>query len=126
MAVLRYPLVPIGLVLVLIGLGNWYTGFDKTREHEELLAARTVTAADGNFEEFPELTARTNATLLRTLQRGSDGVSLINAKLDFYKVVQSGGRVLMMLGLFFTAAGLIHTWYRQRAAERDVVPPHAL
>jgi len=120
MVLLRNPLFPVGLVLMMLGFGNWYTGLDKTREHEELLAARTESAPEGNFDEFRELNARTNATLLRTLQRGSDESTIINTKLDFYKVVQSGGRMLMMLGLFCTAAGVIHTWYRRRVAERDL------
>ena len=122
-SLLRNPLLPVGLLLVILGFGNWYTGWDKTREHEALLAAGKLPAPVEHFEEFEELNARTNATLLGTLQRGTDASSIINAKLDFYKVVQSGGRMLMLVGLFCTAAGLIHLWYRQRVAERGTAIP---
>ena len=118
MSVLRNPLLPVGLVLLGLGFGNWYTGRDKVLEHEQLLAAEAPPARVESFEEFRELDGRTNAALLRPLQGGNDAAAIINAKLDFYKVVQSGGRILMLVGLFCAAAGLIHSWYRQHLAER--------
>jgi hypothetical protein len=118
MSLLRNPLLPVGVLLVLLGFGNWYTGRDKTIEHEQMLAARKMPAQAERFEEFRELNPRTNRTLLKPLQRGSDASTIINAKLDFYKVVQSGGRMLMLVGLFCAAAGLIHSWYRRRVGER--------
>ena len=120
MSALRNPLGPVGLVLVVLGLGNWYTGLEKSREYEQLLAAGTLPTVTEQFAEFTELTARTNATLLTTLQKGNDEYTFVNAKLDFYKVVQSGGRLLILIGLFSMAAALIHTWYRQRVAERGM------
>jgi hypothetical protein len=118
MRVLRNPLLPIGLLLVILGIGNWYTGRDKGAEYEELLATGNIPAPAVHFEEFGELDARTTATLLAPLQHGSDEHTLITTKLDFYKVAQSGGRILILLGLFCGAAGLIRSWYRQRG-ERE-------
>jgi hypothetical protein len=123
MNLLRNPLVPVGLLLAVLGLGNWYVGLDKGHEYERLLAAGTLPTATEHFEEFGELTARTNATLLDTLQRGSDEYTFANARLDFYKVVQSGGRVLVLAGLFSAATGLFHAWYRQRHTERGRLEP---
>lgn len=118
MSSLRNPLLPVGVLLVLLGVGNWYTGHGKTLEHEQLLAAAEPPAPSQQFDEFRELDAHTNATLLSTLQGGSDESATIRAKLDFYQVVQSGGRMLILLGLFSAAAGMIHSWYRQRVSER--------
>ncbi len=111
MHLLRSPLLPVGLILVLLGLGNWYTGHNKTIEHEQLLAAVEPIPPPQDFDEFAALNAHTNATLLSFLHRGSDDSAVITAKLDFYRVVQSGGRILTLLGLFCVAAGLIRTWY---------------
>jgi 4-amino-4-deoxy-L-arabinose transferase-like glycosyltransferase len=122
MSAFRNPLLPVGLLLVILGCGNWYTGVDKGREYEVLLAAGHLRTNITDFEEFHELNARTNATLLSPIQRGSDEMTFANAKLDFYKVVQSGGRILILAGLFCAAAGLIHAWYRQRQVERGLVP----
>jgi hypothetical protein len=118
MPALRNPLLPIGLLLVILGFGNWYTGRDKGAEYEELLATGDIAAPAVPFEEFRELNAHTTATLLTPLQRGSDQHTLVTTRLDFYKVVQSGGRILILLGLFCAAAGLTRSWYRERG-ERE-------
>jgi hypothetical protein len=124
MSTLRNPLVPVGFVLVLLGFGNWYTGRDKVAEHQQLLAEGNLPVRNQQFEEFRELTGRTNATLLRPLQAGDDARSVLNDKLDFYRVVQTGGRILILLGLFTAAAGMIHSWYRQHMQQPAGNLPH--
>ena len=124
MSVLRSPLVLIGVVLLVIGFGNWYAGVDKGEEYERLLAAGNLPTPVDDYEDFQELNARTTATLLNPLQRGSDEYTLANAKLDFYKVVQSGGRMLVLLGLFCSAAGVIRSWQRRRGTERELAAAH--
>ncbi len=114
MALWRNPFFPVGLFLVLLGLGNWYAGRDKCVEYEQLLAAGRLPAPAQQFADFPELNAHTTATLLQPLQRGNDAQMLAGTRLDFYRVVRSGGRMLILAGLFCAAAGLIHS-YRQRA-----------
>jgi|ERR1700687_5508455 len=121
----RNPLLPIGVLLMILGFGNWYTGVGKGSEYEQLLAAGHLQAPVQDFDGFTQLGTRTNSTLLSSLQRGSDHPALANAKLDFYKVVQSGGRILVLVGLFCAAAGLIHSWYRHRVAERGAPVPQA-
>ncbi|MBI3781874.1 MAG: hypothetical protein HY270_00580 [Deltaproteobacteria bacterium] len=106
-------------MLVLLGLGNWYTGHSQVAEHERLLAAGNIPARVEQFDEFRELTARTNASLLRPFQGREDARSLINDKLDFYRVLLTGGRILTLMGLFTSAAGLIHSFYRNRLRPLD-------
>ncbi len=115
MRALRNPLLPVGLLLAILGFGNWYTGRSKGAEYEDLLATGNIPASTAPFQEFRELNARTTATLLTPLQRGSDQHALLATKLDFYKVVQSGGRILILLGLFCSAAGLTRAWYHERS-----------
>ena len=119
MAAFRNPLLPVGLLLVILGFGNWWTGCARGHEYEVLLASGPLPANLAAFEEFDEIDARTNVTLLDPIQRGNDESTFANAKLDFYKVVQSGGRVLVLAGLFCAATGLFHAWYRQRHMERS-------
>jgi hypothetical protein len=107
-------LLPVGLLLMILGAGNWYTGFRQGAEHEALLAAGNLPTTTADFDDFPQLGAHTTATLLGPLERGSDQKTLISTKLDFYRVVQTGGRMLTILGLFCTVAGLMRTWYRHR------------
>jgi len=117
-------LILVGVVLIVIGAGNWYTGVDKGDEYERLLAAGNLPTSVDDYEDFHRLSARTAATLLAPLQRGSDEYTLANAKLDFYKVVQSGGRILILLGLFCSAAGVIRSWQRRRGPEGDELQAH--
>jgi hypothetical protein len=122
MGALRNPLMLVGLVLIVIGFGNWYTGVDKGAEYERLLATWSLPTPVDDYEDFEHLNARTATTLLDPLQRGSDEYTLANAKLDFYKVVQSGGRLLILLGLFCSAAGAVRSWQRRRLEERGAAP----
>jgi len=121
MGALRNPLLPVGLLLIILGVGNWWTGAARGHEYEELLARGPLPANLADFDEFQELTARTNAMLLNPIQRGSDESTFANAKLDFYKIVQSGGRVLVLMGLFCAATGIFQAWYRQRHPTRGDV-----
>jgi len=119
MSAFRHPLLPVGLLLIILGIGNWWTGSARGREYEELLARGPLPGNLATFDEFRELTPRTNAMLLNPIQRGSDESTFANAKLDFYKIVQSGGRVLVLGGLFCAATGIFRAWYRQRHEARD-------
>jgi hypothetical protein len=121
----RNPLIPVGVLLIVVGLGNWYTGRDKAVEHERLLHGDVPAGSLQKFEEFDKLTARTNASLLRPFQQGADPSALLRAKLDFYRVVQTGGWLLVLLGLFSAIAGVIHSWYRLRVTGREAPPSHA-
>lgn len=121
MEILRHPLLPIGLILLAVGIGNWYTGRSKSVEYEQILASGNRPAPVEDFADFDELTAGTTATLLSNLRRGTDEYTLVNSKLDFYKLVQSGGRLFILVGLFCSAAGLIRFWYRRRAQRAALV-----
>jgi len=115
-------LLPVGVLLMILGAGNWYTGISRGAEHEELLAAGDIPTTAADFDDFPELSAHTTDTLLRRLQRDSDQKTLISTKLDFYRVVQAGVRMLTSLGLFCSIAGLMRTWYQQRLHGEIVSP----
>jgi len=122
MSAWRHPLLPVGLILMLFGVGNWYTGVDKGAEYEQLLATGKLTSSVADYDDFPELDASTTGMLLGTLRDGSDESTLLTAKLDFYRVLQSGGRLFVLVGLFCVAAGLTRFWYRRHVAERGALP----
>lgn len=98
----------------MLGFGNWYTGLDKTSEYERLLKAQEHPTAGSNVDEFPELTPRMNTTLLRPLQRSGGGFTMVAGKLDFYRLVRTGGEMMMLAGSFVAVAAAIHTAYTRR------------
>ncbi|HTO58754.1 MAG TPA: hypothetical protein VMJ74_13215 [Pseudomonadales bacterium] len=68
-------------------------------EYTDAQDGREPVAVLGNFEGFGDLDARTNAELLRPLHRGMNDEAVTYAKIDFYKVVRSGGALFAFAGL---------------------------
>jgi hypothetical protein len=92
-----------GVVLLLLGIGNWVTGTIRLREHEVELAAgvgRTPEDASSSFAQRSDPAA--------------EELELARARMDFYHVVASGGRLLSAAGLVLTSIGLAR-YLRPRA-----------
>lgn len=77
------PLV-VGLVLMLLGLGNWLTGEIRTEEHRASALAERANGAGPSAEE----------------------IEIARVRMDFYHVVASGGRLLAAGGFLLAAIGL--------------------
>jgi len=116
MGLLKTPLVIVGLLLTLIGLGNVYTGTTKAAEYEALLATGRATPPEPRKSDSPRLEPRLRNSLLKNLAEEDDRFAAARAKLDFYRVVHGGGRLLTLLGLFCAVSGVIHFWYRYSRA----------
>lgn len=89
-----------GLVLLVLGLGNAVAALTKVHEYQAVLTATT-----------PQVEAET-AQVFRGAQRyvpseARERWEIAQAKLDFYHVVLSSGRLMLGLGVVCTAAGLI-------------------
>jgi hypothetical protein len=95
-----------GLVLVGLGLGNWLVSRDKVAEYSHRAAAGN-SIRTGTLAEFENLTPRTNAALIERLHRGPNDYNLADAKLDFYRVVESGGSIFTVTGLLMIAVALV-------------------
>ena len=114
----RNPALPAGVVLLVLGLGNWAVSCSRIAEYEP--RANTVPSSPRveSLADFSELTPRTNTTLLKRLKRDMADYTVAGAKLDFYRVVQSGGRLLSALGLVLITAALAHSWRKRGRAAR--------
>jgi hypothetical protein len=94
------PLVA-GLLLILLGLGNWVTGAVRTVEHQERIAA----ALDpSRARETPPKRA------------SAEEIEIARVRMDFYHVVASGGRVMTAAGLLLATIGLARSlrWQARR------------
>lgn len=116
MKLLRTPLVLVGLLLVMIGFGNVYTGSTKTAEYEQRLETHEPPVRAPRRNDNTKLEPHLRTTLLSSLAGQQDPQSAARAKLDFYRVVYGGGRLLTLLGMFCAVAGAIHYWYRESRA----------
>lgn len=102
----KHPLLPIGLVLLAVGIGNWWISHGKVIEYSRRIAA-SRTVSKGDLSGLNHLDARTNASLLRRLHRGADRTRMAGAKRDFYELVNSGGRLIAIVGFGLFSVGTI-------------------
>jgi hypothetical protein len=118
----RTPLAVAGFTLLVLGIGNWVTGVDKGAEYAELLRASRPAASEPTEHDFTALDAQANAMLLATLNRGRDPLTFVRTKMDFYEVVRSGGRLLVLAGVCLLAAALIQARHRKRVVVQATTP----
>ncbi len=100
----NHPLLPIGIVLLVLGIGNCAISRAKVAEYSQRLRV-TQNVASTDLSQFPNLDGRTNASLLRRLHRAPATASMASAKYDFYVLVDNGGRLLALLGLVLAGIG---------------------
>jgi hypothetical protein len=118
MEVLRSPGFWLGVALTLLGFGNWIVGHDKVLDHHELLRRTEATVTLAPPDDFEQLNERTNATLLKPFRVSSGRVSALEQKLDFYRVVEAGGRVMTLLGLIVVGSTLLRQAHNGNRAVR--------
>lgn len=119
MSLARNPGLWVGLALIAIGGGNWINGAVKLSEYEAV-ASRRPTKGDIELPEgFPHLNERTNAALLEPLHSRVTSRSFAEGKRDFYSVVQSGGRLIVLIGAF----SIVVSTYLERRRSSSVATP---
>jgi hypothetical protein len=95
-----------GVILIVLGLGNYLAADSKVAHYQELMA-----------ETAPQIHT-TAPFLLREKGRPFPSEAwerweIARTKLDYYHVVLSGGRLMMSVGMVCTVLALIRLW-RQR------------
>ena len=109
----RYPALPIGLVLIVLGVGNWSVSHTKVVEYTARASA--VQAIEpGSLADFRRLSPRTNARVLDGLHRGPSAADIAAAKRDFYTVLATGGRLIAGIGVLLAAWGAVQRWRVRR------------
>lgn len=109
----------VGFFLVALGVGNWAVSANKMTEYALRAANSEEDTGTGlTAGEFPHLPPTAHRTLLKRLNRGDGSYSFEGAKLDFYQVISSGGRLLALAGLLVIITALLMRWARRRAGSR--------
>ena len=100
-------LLVAGLVLLLLGIGNWIVGAVQITKYQRLLRNTAKTGLEESYRNFQELDLRKNEEVLRRINKDRNKYNTARVKVDFYYVVLGGGRLLFLIGLFLTFFGLI-------------------
>ena len=103
-------LLVAGVLLIAIGTGNWITGAVRTRPYSEYL----------RDHPGPRYTTENLKTqLLEPPDEQREERNITRAKLEFYQLVHSGGRLLVVVGACcFLAALMDITGIDRRSASR--------
>ena len=100
-------LLVAGLMLLLLGIGNWIVGAVQITKYQRLLRNTAKTGLEESYRNFQELDLRKNEEVLRRINKDRNKYNTARVKVDFYYVVLGGGRLLFLIGLFLTFFGLI-------------------
>ncbi len=100
-------LLVAGLMLLLLGIGNWVVGAVQITKYQGLLRNTAKTGLEESYRNFQELDLRKNEEVLQRINKDKEKYNTARVKVDFYYVVLGGGRLLFFIGLFLTFFGLI-------------------
>src|SRR6185295_4658217 len=89
-------LLVAGALLIALGIGNWVTGALQSRPHAEVLRLNP------GPKPSPE---SLRSELLEPPDDKREERDVARAKLEFYQLVQSGGRFMVLLGATCLVAG---------------------
>jgi hypothetical protein len=95
-----------GLVLILLGTGNWLVGLSGIVQYRRLVIT-TPLASPELYRNFDELDARTDGAVLAPLTQEDRTVSYAAAQMDFYHAVYLTGCILFALGLMVSLMAFI-------------------
>jgi hypothetical protein len=95
-------LLVAGALLIMFGVANWVTGAVRTRPYAEYLRLHPGPRLRGT---------NVKAELLEPPDDERQERDVARAKLEFYQVVQSGGRFMVLLG----SVCLLGGWVARRA-----------
>jgi len=99
-----------GLMLALLGAGNWIIGLTKTRTASAMIAQASHTAPSSDYRSFDEVDS--TAGVLTPFTEEEARVSYATARMDFYHVTFLGGQVMVIVGLILTFIGFINVIQR--------------
>ncbi len=92
-----------GLVLVLLGAGNWIVGSVQVAHYRAVVAAGSGFGADGGFGAR---TPRENRQILGRIHEEREQYDAAKVKMDFFHVVLTGGLMFFLAGLFLAGFSL--------------------
>jgi len=103
-----------GVVLVLLGAGNWIVGSVQVNHYRAVVAAGADFGADGGFGRR---TPRENREILGRIHEEREQYDAARVKMDFFYVVLTGGLILFLAGLALAGFALFRSSAAMRSAE---------
>jgi hypothetical protein len=100
-------LMVVGLVCLVLGIGNWTVGAIETSKYQALLYKTARTGLEETYRSFQELDHQKNEEVLRRINDDREKFNAARVKLNFFYIVLVGGRLLFLGGALFMLAGFV-------------------
>jgi hypothetical protein len=100
-------LMVVGLVSLVLGIGNWTVGAIETSKYQALLYKTARTGLEETYRSFQELDHQKNEEVLRRINDDREKFNAARVKLNFFYIVLVGGRLLFLGGALFMLAGFV-------------------
>lgn len=112
--------VVAGIVLLLLGAGNWIIGLGRAQYYAQVVASRQ--AGTTEYRSFDELDARAGA-VLEPLTAEQRQLSYTRARIDFYHAAFLVGRAMVAAGVIVTFWGFVAVIQKdtRRAMRREAL-----
>lgn len=99
----------------MLGIGNWFVGTIETAKYQALLRKTGQTGLEDSYRSFQELDQQKNEGVLLRINQDRERYNAARVKLDFYHVVLTGGRWLLLIGIGAAVAGIVRLMRRYNA-----------
>lgn len=107
-----------GLVLMLLGAGNWIVGSVQVNHYRAVVAAGPDSGTDGAYGGVGKRTPQGNREILGRIHEEREQYDAAKVKMDFFYVVLTGGLILFLAGLALAGFALFRSSaVAQRSAE---------
>lgn len=110
------PVFAFGVVLVLLGAGNWIVGAVQVTHYRALVDAGSKTGLEDRFAGSGQPATPKNTEILGRIHEEREKYNAARIKVDFFYVVLRGGLLLFLAGLGFSVFALVRTIRRDAPA----------
>ena len=114
-----------GVLCLVLGVSNWAIGAMEASKYQSLLRKTAHTGLEDSYRSFQELDQQKNEEVLRRINEDGERYNAARVKLNFFRVVLSGGRALFLIGLLLTVWSFITIIHRDAQAKIDRLGPGA-
>jgi hypothetical protein len=100
-------LMVLGLVCLVLGIGNWTVGVIESSKYQALLYKTARTGLEESYRNFQQLDHQKNEEVLQRINEDREKYNGARVKLNFFYIVLMGGRLLLFIGAILTLAAMV-------------------
>lgn len=100
-------LMVLGLVCLVLGIGNWTVGVIESSKYQALLYKTARTGLEESYRNFQQLDHQKNEEVLQRINEDREKYNGARVKLNFFYIVLVGGKLLFFIGAILTLGAMV-------------------